>query len=168
MKRNFLKPIVAFLIAPIILLAFTTRPDHANFSGEWKLNEGKSDLGQFASFAVRTIKANQTNDSIAIARTSPSFNGGDYTANETLTFDGKQSESTLFGNSKKKASAKWSADGQTLIITYTLVLDFNGQTNEVSGTEKWTLADGGKTLVAENNSTSSFGDLATKAIYEKQ
>ena len=168
MKRSFLKSIFVFLLAPVLLFAFTAKPDHANFSGEWKLNESKSDLGQFASFATRTIKANQTADSISIARTAPSFNGDDFTSNETLTFDGKQSESNLFGNSKKKASVKWSDDGQTLIITYTLMLDFNGQTTEVNGTEKWTLADDGKTMVSQNNSTSSFGDLVTKAVYEKQ
>jgi hypothetical protein len=168
MRLSFLKPASAFLLASFLFFAFITKPDQANFSGEWKLNEGKSDLGQFASFATRTIKANQTNDSIQIARTAPSFNGGDATTNETLTFDGKQSESNLFGNSKKKASATWSDDGQALTITYTLTLDFNGQTTEVSGKEKWTLADGGKTLILENNSTSSFGDLSTKAVYEKQ
>ena len=168
MKKHFLRSISFFLLAPIFLFAFVAKPDHANFSGEWKLNEGKSDLGQFANFAIRTIKANQTNDSIQIARTAPSFNGGDATTNETLTFDGKQSESSLFGNSKKKASAAWSDDGQALTITYTLSLDFNGQTTEVSGKEKWTLSDGGKTLTLENNSSSSFGDLSTKSVYEKQ
>lgn len=168
MKKSFLKNITAFLLASIVLFAFIAKPDHANFSGEWKLNEGKSDLGQFANFAVRTVKADQKDDSITISRTAPSFTGENYTTTETLSYDGKESESNLFGNSKKKASAKWSDDGQSLMITYTLSLDFNGQTTEVSGKEKWTLADGGKTLTLENNSTSSFGDLATKAVYEKQ
>ena len=163
-----MKKISLFLLASSFLFAFTSKPDKANFSGEWKLNESKSDLGQFASFATRTIKTNQTNDSINIARTAPSFNGDDFTTNETLTFDGKESESKLFGNSTKKASAKWSEDGQTFTITYKLLLDFNGQQNEVNGTEVWSLSDGGKTLVLQNNSSSSFGDLATKAVYEKQ
>ena len=49
-----------------------------------------------------------------------------------------------------------------------MLLDFNRQTNEVKGVETRTLADGGKTLISQNNSTSSFGDLATKAVYEKK
>jgi len=49
-----------------------------------------------------------------------------------------------------------------------MLLDFNRQTNEVKGVETRTLADGGKTLISQNNSSSSFGDLATKAVYEKK
>ncbi|HEV8282791.1 MAG TPA: hypothetical protein VGQ09_00700 [Chitinophagaceae bacterium] len=165
--KSFSKKLLAFLFAPALFLSFTSMPDKVNFSGEWKLNEGKSDLGQFAAFAPRKIKVEQKDDAITIAKTSPSFNGDDVTISETLPFDGKEVETTIFGNSKRKASAKWSDDGQTLTITFNLLLDFNGQTNEVKGTETWTLGDGGKTLVSQNNSTSSFGDLAAKGIYEK-
>jgi hypothetical protein len=96
------------------------------------------------------------------------MNGDDFTSNETLTFDGKECQSNLFGESKKIASLKWADDGQSFTITYKLMLDFNGQQTEVDGTEKWSMTDEGKTLVLENNSSSSFGDLSTKAVYEKQ
>ena len=162
-----LSKLLTLLIVPAILFSFKTLPDKTNFSGEWKLNEGKSDLGQFAQFAPRTIKVSQTADSITISKTAPSFNGDDVTLTETLPFDGKEVESTIFGNSKRKASAKWSDDGQTLTITFNLMLDFNGQQTEVKGTETWTLADGGKTLISQNNSSSSFGDLQAKGVYEK-
>ena len=162
-----LSKLLLLLIAPAIFVSFQTLPDKANFSGEWKLNEGKSDLGQFAQFAPRTIKVNQRADSITITKTAPSFNGDDVTLSETLPFDGKEVESTIFGSSKRKASAKWSDDGQTLIITFNIMFDFNGQQTEVKGTETWTLADGGKTLISQNNSSSSFGDVAAKGVYEK-
>jgi len=165
--NTFSKKLLGFLIAPAIFLSFTSLPDKANFSGEWKLNEGKSDLGQFAAFAPRKIKVEQKADSITITKTAPSFNGDDVTITETLPFDGKEMESTIFGNSKRKASAKWSDDGQTFTITYNLMLDFNGQTTEIKGTEVWVLADGGKTLVSQNNSSSSFGDIQAKGVYEK-
>lgn len=168
MKKSFLKPLLVFLLAPAILLAFTTKADKANFSGEWKLNEGKSDLGQFGQFATRTIKTDQKAESILISRTAPGFDGGDATTSETLPFDGTQVESTVFGTSKRKASAKWSDDGQTLSIPYILSLDFNGEATEIKGTETWTLTDNGKTLVVNSTSSSSFGDATTKAVYEKQ
>jgi len=164
---NTLKKLATFLIAPALLFSFTSLPDKANFSGEWKLNESKSDLGQFAAFAPRKIKVEQKADAITISKTSPSFSGEDVTVSETLPFDGKEVETTIFGNSKRKATAKWSDDGQTLTITYNLVLDFNGQTNEIKGTENWVLGDGGKTLVSQNNSTSSYGDIQAKGVYEK-
>jgi len=165
--NTFSKKLLAFLIAPAILLSFTQLPDRANFSGEWKLNEGKSDLGQFAPFAPRTIKVEQKADSITITKTSPSFTGEMVTASETLPFDGKEVENTIMGTSKRKASAKWSDDGQNLTITFNLALDLNGQTLDVKGTEVWTLVDGGKTLVSQNNSSSSYGDIQAKGVYEK-
>ncbi|HWC53976.1 MAG TPA: hypothetical protein VG676_10360 [Chitinophagaceae bacterium] len=168
MKIPFLKQLFIFILAPAFLVSFTFKPDHVNFSGDWKLDEGKSDLGQFANYATRSIKTIQNNDSISIARTAPSMNGDDFTSNETLTFDGKECQSNLFGESKKIASLKWADDGQSFTITYKLMLDFNGQQTEVDGTEKWSMTDEGKTLVLENNSSSSFGDLSTKAVYEKQ
>ena len=156
-----------FLIAPVILLSFTQLPDKANFSGEWKLNEGKSDLGQFAPYAPRTIKVEQKADSITITKTSAGLNGDMVTISETLPFDGKEIENTIFGSSKRKATAKWSDDGQTLTITYNLMLDLNGQSMEIKGTETWTLSDGGKTLISQNNYTSQFGDNNAKGVYEK-
>jgi len=165
--NTFSKKLLVFLIAPAILFSFTSLPDKANFSGEWKLNEGKSDLGQFAPFAPRTIKVEQKADSIAITKTSPSFNGDMVTITETLPFDGKEVENTVFGNSKRKASGKWSDDGQAFTISYDIMLDFNGQTTEIKGTEAWVLADGGKTLVSQNNYSSSFGDNNAKGVYEK-
>jgi len=167
MKKNLLTNLLVFLAATTILLSFTFKPDHANFSGEWKLNEGKSELGQFANYATRLIKAEQKDESITISRTAPSFTGGDFTSTENLTYDGKESESKLAGNSTKKATAKWSDDGQSLTIKFTIMFDFNGQTTEVTGSENWTLSDNGKTLVLNTNTSSSFGDFETKGVYEK-
>ena len=168
MKKSFRNSWPFLFAALSFLFSFTSLPDKANFSGEWNLNKDKSDLGQFADYATRIIKADQKADMISISRTANSFTGGEATTMESLPFDGKETESTIFGNSKKKTAAKWSDDGQTFTMTYTMLLDFNGQTNEIKGVETWTLADGGKTLISQNNSTSSFGDLATKSVYEKK
>ena len=166
--NSLTKKLFGLLIAPAFLLSFNIKADRANFSGTWALNEGKSDLGQFANFAPRTIKVEQTNNAITIAKTAPGFDGNETTQTETLPFDGKEVEITVFGTSKRKASVKWSDDGQTATITFTLMLDFQGQTTEVKGTETFTLADAGKSLVSQNNSSSSFGDIAAKGVYEKK
>lgn len=165
--NTFLKKLSTFLVAPALLFSFASLPDKANFSGEWKLNESKSDLGQAAAWAPRKIKVEQKDDAITISKTAPSFTGEDVTVSETLTFDGKEVETTVFGNSKRKATAKWSDDGQTLTIAFNVMLDFNGQQTEIKGTETWVLTDGGKTLISQNNSSSSFGDIQAKGVYEK-
>jgi len=161
------KTLSGIVIAAIIFLSFTAMPDHANFSGEWKLDEAKSDLGQYSNYAPRIIKVTQTADSITISKTAPSFSGENVTNSETLSYDGKQTKSPYAGTSTRTASAKWSDDGQALTITYVLMLDFNGQITEIKGSEVWTLADGSATLVSQNNSSSSFGDLQAKGIYKK-
>jgi hypothetical protein len=168
MRKSFLKLFTFILIAPAFLFSFTSLSEKANFSGYWKLNGSKSELGQFGDYATRVIKAEQKDESIIIDRTAASFTGGDFTSTETLTFDGKVSESNLAGSSTKKATLKWAEDGQTFTITFTLFLDFNGQSMEVTGSEIWTLSDGGKTLTSVSKSSSSFGDNTIKAVYEKQ
>ncbi|MFI5133529.1 MAG: hypothetical protein ACHQEB_04290 [Chitinophagales bacterium] len=162
-----MKKLPALLIAPALLLSFTFTGDHANFSGQWKLNEGKSELGDFGGrFAARTIKVDQKDDAITIAKTAPSFQGDDVTTTETITFDGKESETTVFGGAKKKSVAKWSDDGSTLTISYTITFDQNGQTSEFKGTETWSLTkEGSLSLVTV--SSSPRGDNTTKAVYDK-
>ena len=167
MKAALLKSL-SFLIAPAFLFAFTSTLYKSNFSGEWKLNESKSELGEFSRFAVRAIKADQKEESITITSTSPSFNGEEMTYSETLSYDGKETETSVYGNSKRKSTGKWSADGKSLTINYTLFLDFNGQTTEIKGTELWTLSEDGKNLTAQINSTSPQGDFSWKAVYDKQ
>ena len=164
----FSKRITPLLIAPILLLSLTSKKN-VDFSGEWKLNQNKSEMGQYAPIVPLKIKAEQKADALAITKTTTGFDGsGEVTASETLGFDGKQVESKIApGNSKRTASAKWSADGQTLTITYTLMLDFNGEMTEVKGTETWALSNEGKTLTATNTSTSSFGENTYKGVYEK-
>jgi hypothetical protein len=168
MKASISKKLLTLLIAPAFLFAFTTKVYKPNFSGEWKLNESKSDLGQMAQFATKAIKTDQKDNDITINRTAPGFDGADVIQAETLSFDGKETESTIFGNSKRKASAKWSDDGNTLTVNYVLNLDFNGQTFDVKGAETWTLSSDGKTLTVQTNASSPQGDLAAKAVYDKQ
>ncbi|HSU27517.1 MAG TPA: hypothetical protein VLJ68_03990 [Chitinophagaceae bacterium] len=165
MKKNIWQSIPVLAAVTLMSMSFTKVVDHANFGGEWKLNEAKSELGNFGRFAAHTIKVDQKDDAITIAKTAPSFQGGDATTTETLTFDGKETESTVFGNSPKKSSAKWSDDGQTLTISYLITFERDGQTSEIKGTETWSLKDGSLSIVT--NSTSSRGETTTKAIYNK-
>ena len=151
------------------LLLSASRAGGIDLSGHWTLNESKSDMGQFANIVPPKIEASQKADSLSITRTNKTFDGNsEYTVSETLSFDGKEKETARPpGNSKRKASAKWSDDGKTLTITYILSLEFGGDPMEIKGTELWTLGDDGKTLNVTNSSSSSFGDNVYKAVYQK-
>lgn len=165
---NNTKKFLVLLVAPVLFFSFSIKQVAVNFSGEWKLNESKSDMGQFANIVPRKIKITQTNDSITIAKTALSFQGDEYTVSETLSFDGKETKSSVPpGNSTRTASAKWSDDGKTLTVPFTFMLDFNGQTTEIKGSETWSLSDDGKNLTLQSSSSSSFGDNAFKGFYDK-
>jgi hypothetical protein len=168
MKRIPSLQSLLLLIAPALLFAFCIAPERVDLSGTWNLNESKSELGTFARFATRKIKVEQKGDALTISKTSPSRSGDDVTTTETLTYDGKESESTVFGSSKKKSTAKWSDDGKSFIVTYTIALERNGETNNITGTETWTLHSDGKSLSLQTVSASPQGERTTKAVYDKE
>ena len=168
MKKVFFSKLLYTLLIPAAMLfSFTTVNDKVNFSGEWKLDEAKSELGNFKNFTARTIKVEQKENEITIARTTPGFNGSDpFTRTATITYDGKVCESTGFGGSKIKSTGKWSDDGQSFTINSSFVFERNGQTNEFKATETWTLTKEGL-LSFVTNSSSANGDVTTTAIYGK-
>ncbi|HEX6845848.1 MAG TPA: hypothetical protein VF144_02665 [Chitinophagaceae bacterium] len=161
------KMLFSILMPAILLVSFTTVVDRVNFSGDWKLDESKSELGEFGGRVARSLKTEQKENEITITRTTPGFNGGDpVTTTVTLTYDGKVTESEGFGGSKRKSTAKWSEDGQTLTVNNTIVFERDGQTNEFKSTETWTMTkDGSLSVVTHSNSPR--GESTTKAIYKK-
>lgn len=169
MKRNIPVRLLLLLLLPAFIISFTAKPYKASYAGTWKLNDQKSELGEFgARIAPKKIKVDQKDDAISFARTGTGFNGEEYTTNETITFDGKTAETTIFETSKKKSTIKWSEDGNTFVITYTLLWNFNGETTEINGTEAWSLSADGKTLTSQQNSTSPQGEFSMKAVYDKE
>jgi hypothetical protein len=161
---------ISFLLATAVIFSSAVPPgnDVVNFSGDWKLNEQKSDLGQFGGrMAARKLKVNSTTDSLSYERTATTQSGEEIVLKESISFDGKESENTLFGNSKKKSTAKWADDGQSLSINSTLFFNREGEVTEIKINETWKLADNGNSLIIESNSSSSFGENSMKLVYEK-
>jgi hypothetical protein len=154
-------------VAFAVMCTAATRVNQANLSGSWKLNEQKSELGQFGGrMTAKTLKLEQKEDGLSIERTS-NFNGEDRTSTEKLSFDGKESENTVFGTAKKKSTAKWSEDGQTLTVNSVVTFERDGQTMEIKSTETWKLINDGQGLSVETNSTSQMGNNTVKAVFEK-
>ena len=170
MKVFVLKNSILTLIVSVFLFAFISQPDRANFSGGWSLNEGKSNFGERgARFATKLIRVDQKDDAIIISRTTPSFQGGDdVTTSETLSFDGKESETSVFGTMTRKSSLKWADDGQSFVISSTTSGERNGQSFSINATETWALADAGKSLSVTTVRATQQGESTTTAVYDKQ
>ena len=100
------KAFMLLAAAAVVVLSSATVLAPPNFTGEWKLNEGKSELGQFAR-AAKKIKVESVDaQGISFERTSTNQDGAEVVRKEKLTFDGKEVESTGgFANSKTKSKA---------------------------------------------------------------
>lgn len=167
-KTN-LKLLLTVTVSAIFFSFSALKTDTANFSGTWSLNEGKSELGQFGARGVATkIVVDQKNTDLTTTRNSTSFNGDPLSTTETLTGDGKESETEVFNGAKKKSTLEWAADGQTFTIKYTISGERNGQSFEFKGSEKWAIGDGGKSLSLTVTISTPNGDFSTKAVYDKQ
>jgi hypothetical protein len=152
-------------VAVIAVLAATSlfgqsKPD---FSGTWKLNKAKSELGMMADRIPEdfAVKIDHKEPEIKIAQ--PGMRGG--TQESKVTTDGKAAESTSetpMGEVKSKAVAKW--DGAALILDVSR--EIGGQT--MSQSDRWTLAPDGKTLTIARKMTSPMGEMAITQVLEKQ
>lgn len=141
-------------------------PDRANFSGEWKLNESKSELGQFPlcifggdRMRSKTMKIATHANFLTVEAAS--------TRQEKLTFDGKESEATYVGTARERSAARWSDDGQTMTVNSVRSFDENGKTADFKVTEVWKLINGGKSISIQVNSSSISGENIMKLVYDK-
>jgi hypothetical protein len=167
-KTQFLKKAtVLSATAFLTVCSAATYAQKANFSGEWKLNEQKSDLGQFAQMAPKKLKATSQADNLSIERFATGPDGSEANYTDKFTFDGKETETTLFGTAKKKSTAKWSDDGKSLMVKSNIVFSNEGQTFEVTINEVWKFLEDGKTLSVESTSTSQMGTNTTKMLFDK-
>ena len=161
---------ISFLVAGafVCLLSAAAIIHAVNLSGEWNLNKEKSVFGEFGeNIAPKKITINSAENSITIERLTPNFEGGEYTTKEVLTFDGKESETVLFASNKKKSTAKWSPDGQSLLVSAIMNIDIQGQMTEIKVEEVWKLTPEGQ-LSLQSTSNSSFGTLEMKLVYDKK
>ena len=149
----------------------------ANFSGEWKLNESKSEsVGQFPLCAFgggdrmrsKTMKISGHAGFLTVDVASSSIDGALVTRQEKLIFDGKKSEATFVGSPREKSTARWSEDGQTITIVSVRSFDANSEKADFKITEIWKLINNGKSISVQVNSVSASGEHAMTLVYDRQ
>ena len=165
-KKLTSKTSLLLAAAAVVVLSSATVLAPPNFSGEWKLNESKSEMGQFGRAAKKIKVESFDAQGISFERTTTNQAGEEVVRKEKLTFDGKEVESTGgFGNAKTKSKATITDDAMT--VNAVSVFERDGQTTEIKRKETWKLSDGGNVLTIE--ASSSFGDNnnTTKLVYDK-
>ena len=164
MTRKFFLSAMA-LLSLSLLLSFSYKA--ADFNGTWTLDESASELGQFGTRAASSkIVIEQSAESFKMIRSNTGFDGtnADITENYLI---GKESENTGLMNSKKTGKLAWDGE-QAFKIDFALKMEFQGQSFELTGNEKWELAADGKSMTLFTRLTTPQGDMETKAVYKKK
>ena len=158
---------VSMIFVLLAIPSYSFAGDNVDFTGEWALNESKSDLGEGRAFAAFKIVVKQEGNTLTIERTRSGRDGEERTNSETLTMDGKENISENERGSSTSV-VSWSDDGTTLTIKATREFNRQGETFEMNSTEVWTLAEDGKILSIQSDISSSRGERSATLVYEKK
>ena len=164
-----MKPLVKIACGSLIVALFAafTLNYEGKFSGSWKLNTQKSDLGEFGEMTTeKKITVEEFSDRMVITRTGLNEEGQEKTSKESLSFDGKTTTVDTWDDGKKTASIKKEND-KSFVISFSSLYKWQGEDWIEKGTETWQLSDDGKSITINNKSTSKEWDIQTKAVFEK-
>jgi hypothetical protein len=156
--------------------------DHVKFSGEWKLNEAKSErvgpvplciFGGGDRMRSKIMKIVGHRDFLVIDVASSSVDGALVIRQEKLTFDGKKSEATFVGTPREKSTATWSDRDQTMTVKSVRSFDKYGETPDFNVTEVWSLINDGKSILVQVSTSAISGENAgeesiMKLVYDRQ
>ena len=133
-----------------------------DFSGTWKINKEKSELGQEFSMAPNEIILEQKENSLIVERHS-TFQGEDFTFIDKLTLDGKECENKGWRDSVKKSTAIWADDNKILKVTSKIPMR-DGE--EMTIIQEYRMD--GDNLSIETSASSSYGDMTELFVFDKQ
>jgi len=167
MKQKTIFQLFALTILCSLLLSSTNSlaGKSVDFSGEWTLNDAKSNLGEGRFMSSSAITVKQEASSIMIERTRSGRNGQTITNSETLTMDGK--ENTNEGENRSSVTTvAMSDDGLSMTIKSNIKMSRQGQSFEMKTTEIWTLD--GEILTIKTTMSSQRGDRSATLVYDKK
>lgn len=156
----------------LVILLFVTSllfaGDKANFTGNWLINEDKSQLDDMGmAFVPAVIELVQDASTIKIKKIFQREYEDDMEFEETVTLDGKKNESE-FWNSPRVTVANWSEDGKKLTIKSDIEFNRDGQVSEMTIKEIYSYSADGKMLSVENSSSSEWGDRDITLAFDRE
>ena len=149
-----------FLIA-LAFLSATTFGQKVNFTGEWKLNEQKSDLGDQFSLAPKSLSVDHTKKTLDLKNVNE-FDGQEYLSEQHYTLDGKECENTGFMESITRSTVTVDKKANTIKI----VTNGSVQGSDYTLTQTLSMKDGN--LVMESEATSDMGEMTETYVFDKQ
>ncbi|MDX2180419.1 MAG: hypothetical protein SFV18_12565 [Bryobacteraceae bacterium] len=137
--------------------------DKPNYTGDWKLNKAKSELGPMADRMPETVVVKIVHEEPNLTVSQPGMGGRNQESK--LTTDGKENVTKRQGSQGEmaiKTKAMWEGDDLALNTS----IEFGQGT--MTQTEKWTLSEDKKVLTIHRKASSPMGDMEMKQVLEKQ
>ncbi len=147
----------------LAVVASVTYGQKVNLSGNWKLNETKSELGDQFSLAPDVIILKHSKKTLEVEKHG-SMQGEDYVVNDLFTLDGEKCKNPGFTEeSVKTSTATW--DKKTKLLKVVSLIPMQDG-SEVEITEEMTIKEG--SLVIESTAASAYGDLFETFVFDKE
>jgi hypothetical protein len=163
-----MKPLIIIGLVVLFSLQVSAQSSTINFSGNWALNDSKSNLGDGPfKMAASTLIVKQEGNNLSIDRTMSGPDGQEMKMTGKYTLDGKVCENSGMMDMKTKSTVTWSADKKSITIASSTSFNMNGDNMEMKSSEIWKL-EGDKTLKIEATNDTPDGEMKTSIVYDKK
>lgn len=151
---------LVFIIA-LAFLSATAFGQKPNFSGEWELNEDKSELGYEFSLAPKTMTVEHTKKTLDVTNVSE-WDGQEVESKAHYTLDGEVSENPGFMDSVTKSKANFDKKAKTLKI----VTDGSVEGMDYTLIQVMSMKD--DQLVVKSEASSDMGEMFETFVFDKK
>jgi hypothetical protein len=167
MKNSGWKLLMLASISLLFIMQVSAQNGTTNFSGNWAINETKSNFGD-APFrmAASLLAVKQDGNNLSIDRTVNGPDGQEMKMSGKYTLDGKENENLGIMDMKTKSTVTWAPDKKSFTIASTTFFNMNGDTMEMKSSEIWKL-DGDILKIDATNSMPD-GEMKTNLVYDKK
>ena len=152
---------IAFILT-LVLFSTAAIGQKVNYSGDWKLNESKSELGWEFSLAPAAITVDHAKKTLDL-KTTNVWEGTEVVSETHYTLDGKECTNIGMGDTETVSTAVTDKKAKTLTIVT------NGDSEgigEWTSTQVMSLKDGN--LVISFEAASNMGELIETYVFDKK
>jgi hypothetical protein len=150
------------IIFALVLFSSAAIAQKVNYSGEWKLNEDKSELGYDFSMAPASMTVTHTKKALDLKSVNV-FDGQEVATESHFTLDGEETENIGFGESATKSTAVF--DKKTSVITIETAGSAEG-VGDWTSTQIMSMKEG--SMVVKFDAASDMGEIAEIYVFDKQ
>ena len=148
-----------FILA-LAFLSATAFGQKVNFSGDWKLNEGKSELGYEFSLAPSAMNVEHTKKTLDLTSVSE-WDGQEIENKQHFTLDGEVCENVGFAESVTKSTANYDKKAKTLTIVT------NGSVEGMDYTLTQVMSMKDESMMVESEAASDMGEMFETFVFDK-